>query len=319
MTSLVVSDLPADYALDMPCNNLLTTQMKTADPTTLLGSTKVNQVLFVDAVNGLAVGGDGSLNKQFRTIPAAMTYADAQGYTTVVVYLAPGTYPEAVTILGPKAVSFVGWDPSGIHQPILSGDFQIDTSIAIPPVGFTNCLITAANIASINPATDSLNLFFGGYTDNQADISCLNFVATYSQARQTGNVTAGGVASITWDGWSWAETYTAGATFTITGARTDNYKDAGHNVYPVNLVSAGVGVGTTVIVPTVVSPDILTNDRVSVQVPSAGAADFICGVHSVSAGNVLLWLTNLSRAPGNFDDPVLLTVHHELMVQLAAP
>lgn len=310
--------LSDDYGNSAPTAGLVLTSLGAGVPPDWAlsnGAKPIYQVLFVDGVNGEAAAtATGTLAHPFLTIPDALTYAVAQAWTQVQVQVAPGEYLDPFTVPDTLLATISGWEFSEANQLVLLGG---NITLAHGNrLALQNLQVTANSITVPNPLADTL-VFTCDNCTISADLSSFDANLEYRQSAQSGDILSTGDVVIQWDGWSWGRTLQISPLIPAAAAR--QFLDAGHSTYPVNLVAAGVVAGTTIIVPTAVSPEIRDNDRVQAQVPSAGAADFTCGVHSVSAGVAFLWLTNLTRAPGNFDDPVLLTVHHEALVELPAP
>lgn len=322
MSNILVTDIPAGQTLDMPCNNLLSARLHTATSASLVGNGgKIHQTLFVDAVNWSPTA-DGSLTKPFQTHQQALNYAFAQAWPAVQLLTAPATYAAPLVIEETLNVIFSGYDPSEVNQPILSGDIIIIGGVgSSPTVAFVNCLITATTIRSSDIATQDISLVFD-HTDNFAEIRGFNARLKYQQSTQYGDVVNTGGVFVDWDGSSWA--YTLAVTPSWPAGTNNSFWDAGHDTYQRNLTAAAVplfpAAGSTVFVDMVVPTYTGINDRVSIQVANTAIRDFVCGIHGVgAAGVVTAWLTNLSRVTLDFDEPILLLVHHEQMASQPAP
>lgn len=315
MSTVLLSDLPAGQTLDMPCNNLLTTRMQTASTASLLGNGgKIWQTLFVDAINFAASGADGSLMKPFQTLQQAINYAVAQTWTAVELLIAPATYAAVVAVPADLVVVFQGWDNTQQGpQVILGGDISVVGGVGSNGVvAFSNVVITASQINTVDPFTQDLWVSFHN-TFCSALIVGFNVVTEAKQSTIGANVTANGGLTMRWDGASWAYTLQAAPVLTAAGALNHLYFDAGHDTYRAN-VSINVAVGATGFVDVAITPWLLNLDRAQVQIANPAIMDCLIGVHGVTAGVVKVWLTNLSRVAGVFDEDCLFLIHHEQMV-----
>jgi len=321
MTTILVSELPAQQTLEMPCNNLLSTTMRTVDPSTLLGNGgKIFQTLFVDAVNWSATA-DGSLAKPFQTLQQAIDYAVVQTWTAVELLIAPATYAAAVAVPADLVVVFQGWDDTQIGPAVtLGGDITVVGGVGSSGyVGFANVLITAATISTVDPMTQDMFCAFRN-TFNSASILGFNLILEYKQSTQGGDVLANGGCACRWDGPSWAYTLQVAPSFAV--APTNSYFDAGHDTWRTNVDYAGpLGVGDTAFIDVAFPPSWLQLfDRVQVQIANPMIVDCLIGVHGVkAAGVVTCWLTNLSRVSGIFGEDCVFLVHHDQMVGEPAP
>lgn len=319
MTSIVTTELPADMTLEMPCNNMLRVDMRTASTSSLLGNGgKIHQTLFVDAVN-FAAAGDGSLMKPFQTLQAAINYAVAQAWTAVQLLIAPATYAAAVAVPDGLAVVFQGWDNcQQAGQVVLGGDITVVGGVGSNgTVGFSNVVITAATISTVNPATQDMWVSLQN-TFCSAQIIAFNLTIEAKQSTIGADATANGGCTMRWDGASWA--YTLQTTPVFPPGTNHLFFDAGHDTYQRSLTVNGVAIGTTAFVPMAVPTLVGQNDRVAIQVDDPAVQDFICGIHGVGvAGTVTAWITNLSRVSTNFNEAISLLIHHEQMVAEPAP
>lgn len=314
MTSVLTSELAPGQTLEMPCNNLLTTFMRTADPATIGGV--VQGVLFVDSVRGTAAG-PGGISTPFQTCQQAINYAVAVPMATVVLYLAPGQYPAAIAIPNTISVFFHGWDKT--DPPSLGGDITITGQVGAALLhSFENCMLAASNIAVANPADQDIRLNFRS-CDVSSEITAFNANINYIESIQGGDIAAGGALYIEWDGYSWARTLTAAPTITGTVSSGRTFLDAGHDIYTAAIAQNGVAIGTTVFIAVGLTPEVRENDRIDVQFANPTATDCRVGVHQVTAGSVTVWLENLSRASTNFDEVGLFTIHHREMITLPVP
>ena len=273
----------------------------------------VSNIMFVDA-GAPAAGQNGSLSHPFTTIQPAIAAMVAAGWIAGTLRIATATYIDPVAIPIGLAVSFEGWDAQA--PVLLSGDITITGGIGSSDlVSFTNCVVLAANITAADPLTQDIQLLFD-HTFNSAAITSFNALLTYMQSTQGGAITCTGL-TISWDGYSWARTLQV-APAIVPAAYTRQFFDAGHDTYQRSLTAAAVplfpDVGSTVFVDMVVPDYVRADDYVSIQVQNPAVRDFNCGVHGVSAGVVTVWLTNLDRVALDFDEPILLLVHHEAMV-----
>jgi hypothetical protein len=317
MTTILTSELPAGQALEMPCNNLLSTTFETAVMPSGGGS-GITGLLFVDGVLGTALG-PGTPAAPFQTIQQAFTYATAHTYTNVQIMVAPGTY--ASTFAVPLHMNSVisGYNPSqGIAATAeLSGEITVTGAAGnATAVSFVNCLVSAPTIQAAL-ATEDINLQFVNSFCSAAINTVNSLVLETVHSTLTGNVTA---TSIGWrtDGASWASTLQANPTFSPDPNRT--FIDDGHDTFSRALTATGLAIGATTFVamsvPTLVDQD----DRVAIQVVDPSIQDFICGIHGVgTSGTVTAWITNLSRVSTNFNESVLLLIHHGTMVAEPAP
>lgn len=313
MTSILVTDMPVDLTLEMPCNNMQRVDFRTAAATSLTGNGgKIFQTLFVDAVNFAAVGADGSLLKPFQTLQQAIDYAALQTWSAIELLIAPATYAAAVSVPDGMFVAFQGWDLSAQGpQVILGGDITVVGGVGSNGVvSFSNCQIFAANISSAVPANQDLWVTF---------VNCyvLAVVRGFNTTIELWNSILDGDAAplggilYRWDDSSWAKTISLSPVFPV--ASSHLYFGAGHDTYARNLTKAALAIGTTGFVSMAVPAYVHQGDRVSLQVSNPAVQDFICGVHGVLDGAVTAWITNLSRVIPDFDEPILLLVHHDQM------
>lgn len=314
MTTVLLSDLPAGQTLEMPCNNLLTTRMQTANMGSLTGNGgKIWQTLVVDAVNFAAVDPDGSLLKPFQTLQAAINYAVLQTWTAVELLIAPATYAAAVAVPADLVVTFQGWDDTGQGPAvILGGDITVVGGVGSNGVvAFCNCQISAANIASVDPASQDLWVTLVN-TYCAAVVRAFNLTIELRNSTLDGNAAPVGGMLYRWDGASWAKTLDTTPVFPV--ASSHLYFDAGHDTFRAN-VAVNAAVGVTAFVD-VAFPSYLASifDRVQLQFANPATMDCLIGVHGVTnPGLVKCWLTNLSRVAGVFDEDCLFLVHHDQM------
>lgn len=322
MTSILVSDLPVDMTLEMPCNNMLRTDFRTASAASLMGNGgKIWQTLFVDAVNFAASGADGSLMKPFQTLQQAINYAVAQTWTAVELLIAPATYAAAVAVPADLVVVFQGWDNTQQGpQVILGGDISVVGGVGSNGVvGFSNVLITASQINSVDPLTQDIWISFQN-TFCSAVLVGFNVITEAKQSTIGGDVHANGGLTMRWDGASWAYTLQVAPALTAAGALNHLYFDAGHDTYRAN-VAVNTAIGTTAFVDVNLTPWLSSvQDRVQLQMANPATMDLLIGVHGVTnPGIVKCWVTNLSRVSGIFDEDCLFLIHHEQMVSEPAP
>ncbi|MFA5053622.1 MAG: hypothetical protein WC565_06175 [Parcubacteria group bacterium] len=322
MSNILVTDIPAGQTLDMPCNNLLAARFQTATAASLTGNGgKIYQTLFVDAMNAPASGADGSLLRPFQTLQAAINYAVAQAWTAVELLIAPATYAAAVAVPDALAVTFQGWDNcQQAGQVILGGDITVVGGVGSNGiVGFSNVVITAATIATVNPATQDLWVSLHN-TFCSAQIIGFNVTTESKQSTIGADVTANGGLTMRWDGASWAYTLQVAPALISAGALNHLYFDAGHDTYRAN-VAVNTAIGTTAFVDVNLTPWLSSvQDRVTLQMGNPAVMDLLIGVHGVTnPGIVKCWVTNLSRVSGIFDEDCLFLIHHEQMVAEPAP
>jgi hypothetical protein len=279
------------------------------------GVVPVAQTFFVDAVNYSAAP-TGTLGAPYQTIQAAINAAVALGLSFIQLIIAPATYAGAVSIPLGIVVTFHGWDYQA--PAILGGDITIAGSIgSAQTFTFTNYAITAANITVTDPATEDISLIFQD-SFNSAAIAGFNVIIEYHQSTQAGDVTGNNLTDISYDGYSWSHTLDFAPTILPVGYMRQFY-DAGHDVYSRSLIANGVAIGTTEFIDMVVSDYVRADDYVSIQTVDPSIRDFICGIHGVDAGSVVVWITNLSRVTTNFNEIIMLLIHHEAMVAEPAP
>lgn len=280
------------------------------------GVLPVAQTLFVDAVNSPGVGMTGTLAAPFQTLQQAVNQAVANGWTQVEIFVAPATYAAAVAIpIALEIVTFTGW--TDFLPPILGGDIVY----ASLPAGwanlnFINCNITAATIQTDNPAANDLNLFFERCS-NAAAVTAANLVVEFRETFNAGAMTGNTALFTRWDGWSWRNHVLLNPAL-APAAYFRTFLDAGHDVYAASLTANGVAIGTTTFFNVAV-PWVRAGDYATVQVLDPVATDYICGVHSSSAGQVQIWLTNLSRVSTNFNEAAQVMIHHMQMQAEPAP
>lgn len=273
------------------------------------GVVPINRTLVVDSVNFSATP-TGTFAAPFQTAQAAINYAVLQAWPQVQLLMAPGTYPGAISIPITLGVVFHGWDE--LAPPVLSGDITIAGDIGVwTSVVFTNCDITAATITSGNPANQDLDLTFK-HTANAANILGNNVTLLYAHSSQSGNITASGLMWIIYDGWSWSEV----VSYNPLIAPIDYnrlFSDDGHDVIPETLTTLGLAVGDVAFIDVPASVLLRAGDHASVRVDDPAIRDFICGVHGTTAGTITVWLRNLNRVVGDFNEPVQFVIHHNDM------
>jgi hypothetical protein len=275
----------------------------------------IANTLVVDSTNGV-LAGPGTFSAPFLTVQAAIDYAELHTYGNVLILIAPGTYNGTVAIPGDLTVTIHGWDQQTVT--ILGGSITIIGGVAsYNLLSFTNCDIQAGSIATVDPATQDLGLSFTNCT-NGAAISGFNIYCWYKQSAQNANITAAGNLSTSWDGYSWARTLQFGPVF-FPANYTRQFLDAGHDTYGRSITINGLAIGATGFVTAAVPAYIRDADRVQIQVADPSIQDFICGIHGVTAGNIVVWITNLSRVSTNFAEAVALTIHHLDMISEPAP
>lgn len=317
--SVLTSQLAAGQTLEMPCNNLLTTTFQTVDASTIGGSaTAVTSVLFVDAVLGTAAG-NGSIARPFSTVQQAVTYAATTLLAlSVQIKIAPGAaYTDPVTVPAGFTAAISAWGANSVPDVILSGNFTLTPGGGGgSEIYFSNVTLFMSTVSTATPATDDLYIRLDNCISSPQIVGN-NVTLELQETAQSGNVTATTATTITTDGYSWAMLLGYDPTISP-GGYTRNFRDAGHGVCAQTLATSGVPVfpaaGSTVFLPLAVSAYVRADDRADVQVLDPSVQDFNCGVHGVDAGVVTVWLTNLSRVSGTFDDDALLLIHHQTMV-----
>jgi hypothetical protein len=271
----------------------------------------VNQILFVDGVNGTGTSTTGSQTDPFQTPQQAVNFAVANGWNEVQIQVAPGMYGDPILI--PDTLfwtSIVGWN-SGIQpsQPrtILWGDITIATGPGVSDaLQIVDCMVLAANIqtAAVNQGIYLSLIRSVCAAAVQADILEVFQV----DSSQTGNVT-GIVSLATWfDSYSWAQKVNSGAVYAPANY-TRTFRGPGENRYVHTLTINGVAIGTVGFV-TVAVPDVRAGDYAELQLTAPAAIDFIAGFHSSAAGQLIFWLRNLSRASTNFAEPCESCITH---------
>lgn len=321
MTTVLTSQLPAGQTLDMPCNNLLTATFQTV-ATSAIGGAGITGLLFVDGILGTAAG-PGTPAAPFQTVQQAFTFASAALMTNVQIMVAPGTYASTFNVPLHMNSVISGYNPSqGVAATTtLSGEITVvGAAGAATAVSFVNCLITAPTIQAALAAQDINLQFIDSYC--AAAINTVNsLVLETVHSTLAGNVTANSIGWRT-DGASWAATLQVSPNFNPGPTRT--FIDDGHDTYARALVANGVAIapaaGSTAFVAMAVPTTIEQDDRVSIQVVDPSVQDFICGIHGVGVGGtVTAWITNLSRVSTNFNEAILLLVHHGDMVAEPPP
>ncbi len=313
MTSILSSQLPAGQTLEMPCNNLMTTTMTTATAVSLGIGGSITRVLRVDGTLG-APTGDGSLGAPFATLQQAITYAAGLGIFNVQLLVAPGIYPGAVAIPIWLATTISGYDECEGDVPVLSGNITF-TFLGGGSLRFSNVLITAT---SIDVGTETLDIRFVN-TVCAAELIGGSFDVHWDHSQQTGDIVVMLGLNTWWDGYSWSRTLATPPLFMSNMGYNRVFRDAGHSIRQTNLTVNGVAIGTTAFVGIAVPNYVRDDDIVQIQTLNPLIQDFICGVHGVNAGLVVVWITNLSRVSTNFDEVVFLTVHHIAMTGIPGP
>lgn len=278
------------------------------------GVRPIAQTYAVDLVNWSATP-DGSLGAPFRTIQDALDHANLLGDTLVQLLIAPGVYPAAVNVPIGMDVAFHGWDP--LTTAVIAGDITIAGAVgASAIISFTNCDILGANLRVADPTTQDLSLEFrSSYC--AAAIAGFAVDVHFQHAILAGALVANDACLIEWDNYSWGR-YAQLAGPLPVGA-VQRFLDSGHDTYPITLAALGLAIGATTFLTIVSGTLTKLNDHASVRVNEPAAQDFTCGVHSVNAGQVVVWLTNISRASTNFNDGAELLIHHNTMIVEPAP
>jgi hypothetical protein len=275
------------------------------------GDVHVSNILFVDA-GAAAVGQTGSLSHPFTSIQPAIAALVVAGAITGTIRIATATYIDPIAIPIGLAVAFQGWDPQ--NPVILSGDITIVGGIgSSDKVTFENCTILAANITAADPLTQDIKLSFDA-SECLAVITGFNISCEWRTSTQLGAINAGGGLTTSWDDWSWARPLNAAPVFTVAGSYDRSFWGTGHDIYERNVTVAAVAIGTTAFQSMAVPAYVRAGDAVSIQVENTAVRDFICGIHGVDDGAVVVWLTNLSRVSTDFDEEIRLLIHHNDMI-----
>jgi hypothetical protein len=283
------------------------------------GVKPVERVLFVDAVNFGAVP-DGTLSAPFATIQAAINFAAGLLWDTVQLQLATAVYADPVNI--PQVLTYtslVSWDTSQNVGPVLGGDITVTADPLLASVlSIIGCDVSAANIATANPATQDLTLLLSS-TFQGAAVNANNVYIELFHSEHGGNISGTASVFTAWDGWSWARTLQANPVISPGYSRL--FLDAGHDTYNRSLVVNGLAIGNTAFVTMAVSTGafVRTEDQAQVKVVDPAIQDFICGVHGVGPGSVTCWIRNLSRVSTNFNEAIQILIHHNNMVAEPAP
>lgn len=306
MTSILVSELPAGQTLEMPCNNLLTTNFQTAT-TASVGGGSITRLLRVDATLGSA-SGDGSLGQPFATVQQAVTNAVSRGWNNVQICVAAGTYPGAVVVPISLATIISGYDETGIDSPVLGGAFSF-TGAGEGTLGFVDCQVSAP---TIDAGIQDLYLIAWRSVITSA-VTGANLTCEWHDTIQSGNVTAAAILTTFFDGPAWAKTIDVNPAFLAGVAYGRTFSDAGHDVVTANVFLNGLAIGSSAFVNVPLPTFVRADDRVQLQVDDPTVVDFTVSLHGVVANTAVVYLTNLSRVSTNFDEPCLFTVHHNTM------
>jgi hypothetical protein len=242
--------------------------------------------------------------------------AVANAWTQVQIIVAPATYADPIAIpLALEMVIIQGWGPATfLLGTIIGGDITYTSLVA----GWANLIlrdvnITAANIATANPAAEDLTLIMQDVIC-AAVVTAFNIQMDLQATNQSADVTAGGGLVVGFDGYSWQRHVLSAPTFSAVGAYARAMNDAGHDKSVETATVNGVAIGTTVFLDLAV-PLVTLNDHVSVTVVDPAARDFLVGGHCCTAGQATIWLTNLSRVSTNFADDIEVLIHHQQMIQ----
>jgi hypothetical protein len=281
------------------------------------GVAPINHTLVVDAVNFSATP-TGTFAAPFQTLQAAINHAAALAWPGVMLLIAPGTYPDDISIPAGIDVIFHGWDEAA--SAVLSGDTITCNGDGAPIICFSNCTIYATTITSADPFADAISLRFFCCL-NAANITGLNVLLEFYKTNHYGDITANNTLNIVWDGWSWAELVWAWPVPITPANYTRSFVDAGHDTYVFPLVANGLAVGATAFMTSTIGDGSLVraDDHAQIRVDDPTVQDYICGVHGCGAGTVTVWLTNLSRNPGNFAESAEIVIHHNEMMEETAP
>lgn len=279
------------------------------------GVRPVAQTLFVDAVNFAPVP-TGTLAAPFQTVQQAIDQAVLNAWTQVQIIVAPATYADPINIpLALEMVIIEGWGPTTfLLGTILGGNITYASQAG----GWANLIlrdvtVTAASITTLNAANEDLTLALQDVICG-AVVTAANIQLELFTSVQSADVTAAGGLNVNFDGFSWQRHLLMAPTFSAVGIYTRGFNDAGHDIYQRNLTVAAVAIGTTAFQAMAVPAYTRAGDAVSIQVIDPSIRDFICGVHGVDAGSVVVWLTNLSRVSTDFDEPIQLLFHHNQMI-----
>jgi hypothetical protein len=286
-----------------------------------VGLEPINRVLFVDRVNSPGATANGTIGAPFRTIQQAIDHAVALAWDNFQVQIAPGIYPENITVTEFPLLWVVlsGWSTG---EPFLAlteitGDITFVTGVN------ATCIVTLENLA-MNGAlitTDQPNHDLELYFRNAlctANITGFNLTLDSTNSVLSGDITAGGGLDSRWDAISWYWKVSNNLFITVAGVYSREFRGVGANEYNSSLVVNGLAIGATAFVDLAI-PDVRAGDYGILQITTPVATDYVAGFHSSTAGSMKFWITNLTRNPGNFSELCQVCILHNNMAVQAPP
>jgi hypothetical protein len=290
----------------------------------------VNQTLFVDGFNSGGPGfSTGDLESPFTTIQEALDEGVTRGWSQMWVRIAPGTYADPILVSNTFFfVCFEGWSANHAApaaSPEITANIVVEGGIAGTPILQLERVFMSGNghpgtIAPDLPAND-LNVVLVDSRCAAAIQDATNITLTLSRSNLYANVTATGALEVEFDGYSWYQCVQTGVVFAPIGY-TRRFRDTGANTFTWTLTQAGLAVGATAFITRAV-PDVRAGDFAVPQCVSPAAVDYQVGFHSSSAGNLIFWLTNLSRngggGTGDFAEEFSALIFHAGMAAVSPP
>jgi hypothetical protein len=286
------------------------------------GVAPVNRVLFVDAGNFPipATLADGTLALPYENIGNALLRVVAEGWNSVILQVAPGTYSDDINVPGISLVDLYinGWalhDPNFMAQDLPDIDGTI-TVAADTNVHFNNVFLSGPMIQSTNPVNVDLSLSFSHcLVTNQ--IQGDEVLLYLDHTVLLDNVTGTTDVSIKTDGYSWS--CIVDQTIVIAPATyARSYFDTGADTNTHSLTQAGIAIGTAADV-TWSYPGARPGEYAIITFDAPVATDFMCVFHYTDNDEVHFMLYNLSRVSTDFNESAHVCVFHSNMSALPIP
>jgi hypothetical protein len=263
----------------------------------------VSAVWFVDAANGGTQ--DGGLATPYNTIQAAITAACAADTPVATIMVAPGTYPEVLSVPATRPATLVlqGWsEGSALLSTSPSGGIYISelTPSAPKAIVFRGlAFATAYPVHTSSTTTVSAALTFEGCSGT-IGVLADQIALTLLGSNLGGTVAANTGVIVSCDGVSWAKSI-KGRGLTVTpllnlvalGTLCD-YQDS-------TLSSTGSQPGATVAV-SVTHTGARAGDFAIGTLRGTPATDFSFSFHYATTNTLHFILHNLSRANGIFSE-----------------
>ena len=284
-------------------------------------NTSVNRVLFVDAGNFPIPGtlANGSIALPYENIGNALLRVVAEGWNSVILQVAPGTYSDDINVPGISLVDLYinGWatlNPNFMAQDLPDIDGTI-TVAADMNVHFNNVFLSGPMIQSTNPANVDLSLSFSHcLVTNQIQGDEVFLELDHTELLD--NVTGTTDVALNTDGYSWSNIVRQEIVITpATYAR--NFRDTGADTNTHSLTENGIAIGTAADV-TWSYPGARPGEFAIISLDSP-AVDFFVTFHYTDTDEVHFMLYNLSRVSTDFNESASVCVLHSDMAALPIP